>query len=149
MILVIGVGNSFRRDDGLGPAVSQAIRSLSWPGVTAVEASGEGAELINLWQKAQAVFIVDAVATDDSPGTIYRFDALNQPIPSQFFNYSTHAFSVAEAIELARVLDQLPPYLVVYGVVGYDFTAGLGLTTAVSARVDEIVDKIQADISNF
>ena len=64
---------------------------------------------------------------------MHFFDAGNSPIPSDFFNYSTHAFSVAEAVELARALNKLPTRLLIYGIEGVDFSAGIGLTEAVQS----------------
>ena len=58
-----------------------------------------------------------------------------QPLPAHFAHTSTHAFGVAEAIELARALRQLPSSLVVYGVEGTTFEPGMCLSTAVAERV--------------
>jgi hydrogenase maturation protease len=90
--------------------------------------------------------VVDAVYSGAPPGTIHRLDASSKEIPRQFFHYSTHALGVTEAVQLARALNQLPPRLIVYGIEGKNFGAGVGLSTeveqasiAVAARVlDEV-----------
>jgi hydrogenase maturation protease len=63
-----------------------------------------------------------------------------------FFHYSTHAFSVAEAVELARSLDQLPAHLVVYGIEGANFAAGVELSPAVEQAVEAAVERLAQEI---
>src|ERR1035438_6419832 len=117
-IVIIGVGNEYRSDNRAGIAVARRLRALFPTGVTILEESGEGTALMEAWQGAAWVMLVDAVRSGASPGTIHRLDARATSVPTGFFHYSTHAFSVAEAVELARSLDQLPPHLIVYGIAG-------------------------------
>jgi chromosome partitioning protein len=86
--------------------------------------------------------LYDAVSSGAKPGTIYRFDAVAQPIPAKFFQYSTHAFGVAGAIELARVMHHLPENLIVYGVEGNNFQAGTVISPELDAAAEEVVASI-------
>jgi hydrogenase maturation protease len=147
-IVIIGVGNEYRSDDGAGIAVARRLRPLFPAGVTTLEESGEGAALIEAWQGATWVMLVDAVRSGASPGTIHRLDARAAPMPTGFFHYSTHAFSVAEAIELARSLDQLPAHLVVYGIEGANFSAGIELSPAVEQAVEAVVERLAQEVTS-
>ena len=69
---------------------------------------GEPVGLIEEWTGADAVIVVDAVSSGAPPGTIHRLDPLAEPIPAALSQGSTHAFGLAETIELARALDRLP-----------------------------------------
>lgn len=140
--LVIGVGNAFRGDDGLGLIVAQRLRELALPGVTVLEQSGEGAALVESWEDAGRVIVVDAVSSGGKPGTIHRFEAAGQPLPALFSGGSSHAFGLAEAVELARQLDRLPTSLVIYGVEGKSFDLGTGLSPEVEAVVEVLTEKI-------
>ncbi len=102
--------------------------------------------MIQAWQGAAWVMLVDAVRSGAPPGTIHRLDALAASLPSGFFHYSTHAFSVAEAVELARSLDQLPLHLVVYGIEGTNFAAGVELSPAVEQAVEAVVERAADEI---
>jgi hydrogenase maturation protease len=144
--VIIGVGNEYRSDDGAGIVVARRLRALFPTGVTVLEQSGEGAALIQAWQGAAWVMLVDAVRSGASPGTIHRLDARAGPMPTGFFNYSTHAFSVAEAVELARSLGQLPSHLIVYGVEGLNFEAGVGLSPAVTQALESVLEQAAEDI---
>ena len=145
-IVIIGVGNEYRSDDGAGIAVARRLRALFPSGVTILEESGEGAALIQAWQGATWVMLVDAVRSGASPGAIHRLDARAASVPTGFFHYSTHAFSVAEAVELARSLDQLPPHLLVYGIEGENFAAGAGLSPAVEQAVETVVERLAEEV---
>ncbi len=145
-VVVIGVGNEYRSDDGVGIAVARRLRVLFPTEAKIVEESGEGAALIQSWQGATWVIVVDAVRSGAPPGTIHRLDALTAPVPAGFFHYSTHAFSVAEAVELARSLGQLPPHLIVYGIEGENFAAGTRLSSAVKQAVETAVERVAEEV---
>ena len=148
-ILLIGVGNEYRRDDGVGRWIAQKLRAKYIPNTTITEESGEGASLMDAWKGADAVILFDAVSSGVAPGTIYRLDAHVQPIPQQFFHYSTHAFSVAEAVELSRALNQLPPRFIVYGIEGKTFASGVGLSWEVETAAQEVVERVMQENLQF
>ena len=145
-IVIIGVGNKYRSDDRAGIAVARRLRALFPTGVTILEESGEGAALMQAWQGASWVMLVDAVRSGAPPGTIHRLDARAAPLPMGFFHYSTHAFSVAEAVELARSLDELPAHLVVYGIEGANFAAGVELSPEVEQAVEVVVERLAEEV---
>ncbi len=147
--LVIGLGNPCRGDDGAGRVAAQRLRELDLPGVEVREESGEGAALMDAWKDADTVMVIDAAQSGAAPGTIHRLDARETPVPARFFHYSTHAFSVAEAVELARALGRLPPRLIVYGIEGRDFSAGEKLSPGVTASVDELLRRVRQEIEEL
>ena len=150
MIRVIGVGQRYRHDDAVGLVVAERLaESVDSSTVNVVTASGEGTDLMDRWRGAGTVVIVDAVASEaDPPGTIYRWQAHDTPIPAEIFPQSTHLFSLPQAIELARVFGELPPRLIVFGVVGADFHMGEGLSASVADSIDDVVRRIEADVGD-
>ena len=144
-LLIIGIGTEYGCDDAVGLIVARALKAKHLPNCSILEQSGEGARLIEAWQNFQSVFLIDAVASRAKAGTIYRFDAQAQPIPTSVFARSTHAFGVAEAIELARVLNQLPPSLTVYGIEGRCFSAGTGLSPSIARAAKKVVEQIKQE----
>ncbi|MGA7306581.1 MAG: hydrogenase maturation protease [Rhodothermales bacterium] len=142
-IKIIGIGNPYRRDDAAGLEAVRQIRRLGLPGIDFEEASGEGADLMDRWAGREYVILIDAVRSNAVAGTLHRLDASRQPIPQRFFSYSTHAFSVAEAVELARTLGRLPRELIIFGIEGLDFSAGEGLTPAVEKALEKLVEAVR------
>lgn len=131
--LVIGVGNRYRSDDAAGLLVTDELKARLPNSFEIIEQSGDGAELIEWWRDAGRVFIIDAVFSGAAPGTIFRYDANSGSVPRAHFECSTHAFGIAEAVELARSLGRLPSHLIIYGIEGESFASG----TAVSPAVEE------------
>ena len=135
--VVIGVGNAYRRDDGVGLAVAARVGARVPAGVEVVGCELEPSRLMDAWEGADAALVVDATRSGAEPGTLHRFDAGAGPVPASVFrSSSTHAFGVGEAVELARALGTLPGRLVLYGIEGGEFVAGEGLTAAVQAAVE-------------
>jgi len=59
-LLVIGYGNSLRRDDGVGPRVAEAIEELQLPGVRTLVCQLLTPEFANPIARARRVIFVDA-----------------------------------------------------------------------------------------
>jgi hydrogenase maturation protease len=148
--LVIGIGNDYRGDDGAGLQIARRIREAKLDGVAVREKAGDMGALIESWAGLGMVILIDAVQSGARPGTVFRFDACAQPIPSAFASrVSSHGVGVAEAIELAQTLDQMPERLIVYGVEGLVFNNGIGLSPAVERAISEVADRILEDLHRF
>jgi hydrogenase maturation protease len=144
--LIIGLGNEYRCDDAVGLVVARRLKEVAPEHVRVLEESRGGAALMESWKDADAVILIDAVHSGAKPGILHRLEAHRQPIPTGFFRCSTHAFSVAEAIELARALGQLPRCLIVYGIEAKTFEAGLGLSPEVEKAAQEVVERVLGDL---
>jgi hydrogenase maturation protease len=129
-VLVVGVGNALRGDDGAGLEVVRRLRARAdSAGVGVRVLEGEGIGLLEAWEGARAVVLVDSVRTNAPPGAIHRIDVTDSPLPAALrSSSSTHAVGVGEAIELARALGRLPSRLVVYRVEGGRFETGAALS---------------------
>ena len=136
--IVIGVGNPFRSDDGVGPAIVRLLQAQIPGEIKCFEETGDGAELLDAWKDIECVILIDAIQSGAPPTTVYRFDARGESLPVWFSHASTHTFGVAEAIELARHMDELPATLIVYGIEGLDFSPGTELSPEVAEALPAI-----------
>ena len=133
--IYIGCGNELRGDDAAGLLVARHLRSL---GLNACEHTGDGLTLIQLWEPASEVVLVDAVSAQGNPGQVSVWDGRAAPVETDLFRYSSHSLGVAEAIEMARLLGSLPKQLLIYGIEGSQFEVG----TPPSAEVLQAVEKV-------
>ena len=137
-VLVIGVGNRFGSDDGIGPAVIDRVRQLC-PETATLEVDGEAARLVEAWDNADLVVLVDAVRSGAAPGTSHRLVIDRGSSPDEFGEptgaTSSHAAGVAEAWALGAALGRTPARLVVLGVEGAEFGPGYRLTDEVARAV--------------
>lgn len=138
---MVGVGDPLRGDDGAGPAVIEGLRARPLPGVGLATHWGEGASLMEAWKGCRQVILVDAMVTGAPPGTLRWFGPENLP-ESGTFPYSTHRFGLAEALQLAAVLGELPEELAVLGIEGRAFDAGAGLSPEVSGAVATACEEV-------
>ena len=144
--IVIGVGNPLRGDDAAGVAVAEHLRPRVPEGVEVVACSEEPSRLMEAWEGAESVVLVDTVSSGAPPGTLHRFDAGDDAIPAHTFRSSTHAIGIADTIELARALGRLPRRVRVYGVEAGGFATGAELTPAVESAVAFLVKDVLADL---
>jgi hydrogenase maturation protease len=147
MTVVIGVGNPYRRDDGVGPAVIARLRERAPAGVRLEESDGEPSQLLEMWSGSDVAVVVDAVRTAEGrPGRIHRLEldgAETVRSPA-----SSHRVDLGDAVALARAVDRMPETLVLYGIEVVDTSFGPGLTPAVEAAVDEVVAEILARLKD-
>jgi hydrogenase maturation protease len=148
-VVVIGVGNEFRRDDGAGPAVLGQLRTRVPPEVSLVITDGEPTRLIDAWTGVALAIVVDAVRAEPSqPGRVHRFvmDRPDPGSPGSTPAASSHGLGLDDAVRLALALDRMPGRLIVHAIEAADLTQGTGLTPEVAAAVDTVATAIIADI---
>ena len=143
--LVIGLGHPDRGDDAVGTIVANRLSERA-PANVAAMALGETARLLDVIGGADEVIIVDAALSGAPPGTIHRLDANAGPLPQAMFAMSTHAMGVAEAIELARTLGELPARCIVFAIEGASFDLGQQPTPQVAAAIDEVMARVLDEI---
>ena len=141
--LVIGIGNEHRGDDRAGLLVARALRGLGADDrARIVEHRGDGISLLDVWQGAHDVIVIDAMHTHRPIGAIVHLDASEENPGLALGGQSTHAFGPAEAIEMARVLGRLPPRLEIVAIEGKRFSIGAEISPEVVRAADEATDRI-------
>ncbi|HET8710368.1 MAG TPA: hydrogenase maturation protease [Spongiibacteraceae bacterium] len=143
--LVIGIGNEWRGDDGVGPLIVKKLCAETLPHVRLVPNVADGLDLLDAWQNADCVYIIDALQSGRAPGTVVRVDALCETLPTST-TYSSHTFGLAEAIELSRTLNTLPKQLIVIGIEGVDFAMGAPITPAVEHAAQQLIAQLAAEL---
>jgi hydrogenase maturation protease len=139
--LIIGCGNLHRSDDAAGVLVAERLRKMDIP---AEVQPGTAFELVESWYKDDDVILIDAVVTGAPVGTIRVWDGRVPKVPSNA-QVSSHGFGVAEAINLARILQLLPRSLRVYGIEGKNYTIGETVSPEVLASVEQVAQQIAVD----
>lgn len=145
-IRVFGLGNPTRGDDGIGWLVAGQLKERVPEGVDVRLALGESLELIESWSGASLVIVVDAVSSGVAPGTVHRFVAGRDPLPSRP-RTSTHGLGLAEALAMARAIGRTPPRLVVWGIEGGCFEVGAGISPDVADAVPAVVNGVLNDVA--
>ncbi|OBH30211.1 peptidase M52 [Mycobacterium sp. E342] len=147
-VAVIGLGNCYRRDDGVGVAAATALGDLAWPNVVVTTGIAEPIGLLEAWTGAGLAVVIDAAVADNAtPGRIHRYEP--SEVPDQPDGLSSHRVDVGRTHALGRALGRVPDAVVVFAVEAADTGPGTGLTPRVAAAVPVLVDMVTAEINGF
>jgi hydrogenase maturation protease len=144
--MVIGVGNPDRGDDAAGLAVIAQLRGTLPDDVALVQRDGEATGMLDVFENASLLVLVDACTSNAPAGTVHRFDAAAGPLPQNLHTASTHGFGAGAAIELARALGRLPPVAIVYAIEGRSFARGTGLSPEILSAVAEAATRVRQEL---
>jgi hydrogenase maturation protease len=148
-ILVLGIGQRLRGDDGAGLAAVEywqaAYPETAESGVVCLElAELPGLSLLELLAGSQAALIVDAVRSGGIPGTLHVLEE-SQLAAFMPESGSAHAWGVAETLALGRRLapERLPGRLRLLGIEAGTVELGAGLSREVIEALPAAAEKIQ------
>ena len=111
-ILVAGVGNVLRGDDGFGPAVTELLVGLP-EGAEVIETGTGGIALLQeLMAGCSGLILIDAVERGALPGTLFFIepeieDAVHVP--------DVHLANPARVLSMAKTIGVLPERVVIIG----------------------------------
>ena len=147
--VVLGLGNDYRRDDGLGPTVAREVAARGAADVRASVSDGDPTRMLDAWAGADLAVLVDAVVSDPPrPGTVHRFDSNTVaalPTPT----VSTHGVGLITALGWGSVLDRLPRRWVLYAVEVVDVGYGRGLSPAAAGAVESVVEAVLSELAGL
>jgi hydrogenase maturation protease len=145
-VVIVGVGNPWRRDDGAGWIAAARAGARLGSGAAIVHSDGEPARLIDDWAGADLAIVVDAVRNGGAPGQVYRLDAGAVAASTAPRPRGSHALGVADAVRLGAAVGRLPQRLVVFGIEVADTNPGRGLSDDVSRAAHTVADSIEREI---
>ncbi len=115
-IRIIGIGSPFG-DDQVGWKIIKALEQESstipvseWT----LARCDSPSNLLSLMKGAKCVYLIDAVQTGATPGTIHHWQG--EEIINFAHSLSSHGIDVASVIALGKALAELPPTLILYGI---------------------------------
>lgn len=149
-VLVIGIGTEFRCDDCAGLLVARALHASDLPpSVRVLEMKGDGAALMALWKDEARVILVDAITAGLPPGSVIRIDARRELAPSNLFSTSSHSFGVAQALAISLALNELPPYVTLFGIQAGNFCVGRGVSPEVLKAVRDTSEAVRCELARL
>lgn len=158
-ILIAGVGNVLRGDDGFGVAVAQALcQSSNLPNeVTVFEGGIAGIALVQeLMQHYDALIVADAMQRGGAAGTIYVVEpdtsssATVDPAALHATLVDAHYTEPSKVLLLAKALGVLPPKVFIIGCEpgGFD-ELGVDLSDEVKNAVQIALKRIESLIETL
>ena len=168
-ICVVGIGNTWASDDGVGPQIVDQLRSLyvntpqnAWskngrgdepdvaPAVIFKTMPRPDVSLLNSIDGSEVLIVVDAVVGDTLPGTLHCQIWHSELLDSRGVERaSSHGFGVREVLNLAETLGQLPSQVILWGVEVASTEPGQGLSPKVKAALPGIVDQLHQKLQTL
>lgn len=146
--IVIGIGNTFMGDDGIGPVVARALQARMPEETEVVIGETAGMALMPYFLKGVPVLVVDALSAGAEPGAIFRFTPDDGGILELRSN-TLHGCGLPYLVTTAR-LAGIEPDVTVYAVqVGDVHPDPDTLTPSVSRSVAEVVRMLEEHISRL
>jgi hydrogenase maturation protease len=148
-VVIAGLGNEHRRDDGAGPATAALVGELlgSDDGVDVFAPLGDPLDLLGRWDGAEVAIVIDALGPNAPLGSLEVLElgaSSNDPgragPPGSVT--STHGIDLAGVLRLAEAVGQAPDRVVVVGIGGSDFGRGTRLSPGVAAAVPQAARRV-------
>ena len=145
--MVIGVGNLLLKDEGVGVHVVQELQKKTFPPeVEVLDGGVAGIGLLDFFQGAQKVVLIDAADMNLAPGTVVRFTPDDIRFQSGDLKLSAHDVGLLEVLELSKALGQGPPEVVMIGVQPKEISWGMDLTAEVQASLPRVLEAVLKEL---
>lgn len=149
MIVIIGLGQSFRGDDEVGLAAvrlwEDTFRSgIVDPRIRVEIAESPGIGLLDLLDGSDTAVLVDGVQSGGIPGTIHSLTETDL-CAFQAGSNSAHGWGIAETLALGRstMPDSLPEKVIIIGIEIRQVQLGAGFSPAVAEAIPKAANILQ------
>lgn len=149
-VIVMGVGNTLMRDDGIGVwAVRALAETYDWPArVRLVDGGVAGLRCLSEFEGAEHLLIIDAVSGKEPPGAIYRLTPENLSARRGPL-FSAHEVGVVELLSVAEMMGKLPRTRIL-GVQPQEVDeVGLDLSPALRRILPRVVDAAVGELESL
>jgi len=152
IIKIIGFGNIFMGDDGIGVRVIEELQLQQVfkdnENIELIDGGTSGIDLVFMLQDAARAIIIDAVDAGQETGQIVVF-SLHEIVEFKkkiFKSYSLHGIDLAEAFELVKSLN-LTTDIKIIGIKPKNIGYSDKLSPEIENSIPEIIVKIKGEVS--
>ncbi len=144
-ILICGLGNKLKRDDGIGPFVIEELEKRALPeNISLIDFGTSGFKTALEIGSYDRVIFIDAIKRDKQPGQVYRTtlskeDLVNSPSLASFA-ISLHESDLERILATAALMDNYPREVIILGCEPKDLSFGLSLSREVKKAASKIID---------
>lgn len=142
-ILIAGIGNLLFTDEGIGVHVIRELVKCHLPEEVELAEIGTATfELTGWMEEKDKVIIVDALLSEQPPGTVFRLQPTDLSAEDGKFSASLHQYGVVEALKSAAMMGHNPE-VVILGIVPKDYQSlGTELTDELKRCMSKIIQVI-------
>jgi hydrogenase maturation protease len=142
-IVILGVGNILEKDDGIGVYATHYLEKnfTTNAAVQFINGGVEGINLLNIFLDNERIIILDTIALDDTPGSIYNIPS--QELGGMGINAGgAHEIGVLECLDMIELLSKPRPEAKVLGIVPAEVTFEIGLSPTLASAFESYINAI-------
>ncbi len=147
-ILILGIGNLLLSDEGAGiRVIENLMENYNIPDTIEVTDGGTmGIELLPWIEGRSHIIIVDAVRSDNPPGSVLRIDN----VPAFFRDrISPHQIGISDVLAMATITDGLSAEVILIGIEPESLSGWIDLSETVAAKIETMTDLVIAEIEKL
>jgi hydrogenase maturation protease len=145
--VVLGLGNTLQRDDGLGVHALRVLETqLGLPvpdhkgAIELLDGGTLGLNLLPIVEDASHLLILDAVDANQPPGIVIELDREQIPLYTGI-KLSEHQVTFQEVLGLADFRGKLPEHLHLLGIQPAEVDIGIDLSPMIAAALPQLVER--------
>jgi hydrogenase maturation protease len=146
-ILIAGIGNLLFSDEGIGVHVIRELHQKALPSnVELIDLGTSTFDLVGLMEGKDKVILVDAIASEEPVGTIFKLTPEDLKSGKKKLLTSLHQLGVMETLEFASRTGSISE-MVIFGITPKDYQSlGMELTPELKSALPRIVEVILKEI---
>jgi len=150
-VLVLGVGNLFCGDDGIGAILAERLSAKlkHIDRLEVINGGTAGLGLLYLLEEYADVIILDSVEAGRKPGEVLSFRGEELEPGMLGETLSSHQPGVTELLRLAKLSGKLPPKILILAVQVKEITSSYGLSEELKSKLPEIEKRIEEAILSY
>jgi hydrogenase maturation protease len=152
-LAIITIGNELMGDDGVGPAMHEALSSYSLPDhIKLIDGGTGGFSILHLIRTYEAVILVDCGDFGGNPGDIALFSP-EDVISMKTLTYSLHDVDLLKVTDIAQSIGEAPSIIHIVAVQPKKIAFDSPLSPEVAASIPDavtlilsLIEKITKDV---
>lgn len=152
-IKVIGFGNKFLSDDGIGPVIIEKLeksRLLKEKNIELSDLGTSGTDLIFHIKECPRIIIIDALDAGQDPGKVIRIKEkdIEHFCNEGILSLSLHDLNLADILKLARAM-KLKTEITIIGIKPLNIELGEGLSPEIQKKIPEIISLVEQTVKQY
>ncbi len=148
-LTLLGIGNILQKDDGIGVyAAEYLLHNYTFtPDIEIINGGVEGIKLFDIFIENEEVVILDTIALEDAPGSIYNIPA--EELGGYGLNSgSAHEIGVLQCLDMLELQGKPKPKSNIVAIVPAEITFAFGLSSELHEVFDRYISVILSDLRN-
>lgn len=146
-VKIIGFGNKFRSDDGIGIRVIKELEKLEFfKDIEIIDGGTSGTDLVFLAKNCEKIIIIDAIDTGKNTGDVIniKIDDIEEFIRKDYRSLSLHDLNLADVLKLIKAL-RIKTRISIIGIKPKSIDFGDKLSPEIERKIPKLISEIKKE----